>query len=156
MKKIKSLLVIIGVVTFAACSPNEKQFCPGSSKETRTLLAMHETKAILIEIKDHKCMGRTSACPEKCGHSGKVATFQIKEYINYEKKDKWGSQKQNIFHIQLTGCRKTSSFKQNSSIIAKVNSLDIGDEVLLSWNHNRVKSNTKSHGEREVIKLQKL
>lgn len=43
------------------------------------------------------CRGRTLACPERCGHSGGFATFSVVDYLQYDKRGKYGDEK-NIVH----------------------------------------------------------
>ncbi len=150
MKTIKSAtLIMTALLTFIACATKKQE------EPKRTLLSKHQTIAVLKEVKEHKCLGRTSLCPDKCGHSGKVAVFEIKEYLGYKKLDRWGSDKQKQFFVQLSGFRQGSDRKPDKKTIDAINKLKVGDTVLLSWDHNRVETSSMSRGERKITKLEK-
>lgn len=162
-----TVILLLLAVTLASCTGKKqsapvKMICPAgpgpcsTNTDASTLLARHETIATLKEIKEHKCMGRTSACPDNCGHSGKVAVFEVNEYLKHQQFDKWGSGKQNRFFIQLTGFKERSSSKIDLATIDKVKELNAGDKVYLSWDHCRIKTASASRGERKVTKLCKF
>ena len=53
--------------------------------EDRQLLSSHDTVARFTGIKDHRCMGRTALCPDRCGDSGNLASFTVVRYLDYRK-----------------------------------------------------------------------
>jgi len=122
-------------------------------QEQRELLSSHDTVARFSGIKDHTCLGRTSLCPDRCGHSGKLATFEILEYLNYEKPGKYGDPKQEQFRILIEdnmGNRKVSD-----EIHAAILALKEGDKVRLKWNHDYVTRDRSKSPERVITLLEK-
>ena len=45
--------------------------------EKRELLSLHKTVAKFEGLKEHKCLFKTSLCPDRCGHGGTIAIFKI-------------------------------------------------------------------------------
>lgn len=117
-------------------------------------LARHETVAEFRGTNYHRCMGRTSLCPDKCGQSGTLATFRIVNYLTYEKLGEYGDPKCDEFAFLVEDNMKQP--KVPAAIRNKVNVLKQGDMVLLSWNHDYVTSNGNSRPERPVTILEKI
>ena len=111
----------------------EKKLKP---QEKRELLSSHDTTARFTGLKEHKCMGRTSLCPDDCGHSGKLATFEILEYIHYEKSATYGDPKQVTFEILIEDNKQKA--KVPAEIHKAILALKPGDTVRLKWNHDYV------------------
>lgn len=124
---------------------------------TKDLLSKHETVAVFKGTEFHRCMGRTSACPEKCGHSGLFAQFTIKEYTGYERPGKYGDKKQEKYRFQISDFE--SRPVGDKEILALIKKLKVGDEVILNWSHNYVTQTTGKFSskspERLVTKLEK-
>lgn len=143
---------IISACIVTACTTN----IDSKKDEKRELLSRHETVAVLKEVKEQTCRGMTAECPDRCGHSGKVALFEIKDYSYYKKHDRWASKVQKQFHVQLSGFRDGSNRKPTKDILETINKLNPNDKVFLEWNHNRVVGKGYSYGEREITKLEKV
>lgn len=128
----------------------EKKLMP---KEKRELLSAHDTIARFASLKDHKCMGLTSMCPDRCGHSGKLAAFEIVKYLNYEKPGEFGDPKQEQFQILIEDNMR--NVKAPAEIRDAILALKPGDSVHLKWNHDYVTRNGTSSPERPITLLEK-
>ena len=71
-------------------------------QDGKALLSSHETLAKFQGVQKRKCLGRTSLCPDRCGHSGAVAHFKIIKYLSYNKLGKYGDAKGSSFQTLLT------------------------------------------------------
>jgi hypothetical protein len=116
------------------------------------LLSSHDTKAIFKGISDHKCMGRTSLCPDRCGASGKLANFEITEYLAYEKPGEYGDPKQKTFQVLIED--NMGNAKVPAPIAKAILALKPGDLVHLQWNHNYVTKDGSSSPERPIQKIE--
>ncbi len=128
----------------------EKKLKP---QEKRELLSAHDTIALFTGLKDHKCLGRTSLCPDECGHSGKLATFEIVKYLNYEKPGEFGDPKQEQFQILIED--NMGNVKVPAGIREAILALKPGDEIHLKWNHDFVTRDGSSFPERTITLLEK-
>jgi hypothetical protein len=117
----------------------------------RELLAEHETVAMFEGVKDRRCRGLTAECPDKCGNSGKFATFTIKKYISFKKHGKYGA-KQQRYTVQMTG----GGTKADKKTLEGIKALEKGSYVLLNWNHDYVTKNRSSSPETPVTKVEKI
>ena len=134
----------------AATSAQEPPVKPKAEK--RQLLAIHETLAVFDGLEYRLCRGRTSLCPEKCGHSGEFARFTIKKYLKYEKPGEYGDPEQKDFLVQVSDFHKKP--KGDPKLLAAVKGLKAGDHVLLSWRHDYVTREGASFPERPITKLE--
>jgi hypothetical protein len=99
-------------------------------------------------------MGLTSLCPDRCGHSGKLASFGILKYEQYEKPGEYGDPKQEEFQFLIEdnmGNRKVPDEIRTATL-----SLKEGEKVRLKWNHDYVTKNGASFPERTVVVLEKI
>jgi hypothetical protein len=119
--------------------------------EKRELLSSHSTIAKFIGIKDHVCNGATGLCPDRCGSSGKLATFEIIEYLDYQKPGKYGDPKQTTFQVLIKD--NQGNAKIAADMLASIESLKPDTKVKLSWNHDYVTKNNSSSPERVITKL---
>lgn len=117
-------------------------------------LSRHETVAEFQGTKHHKCVGLTSLCPEKCGHSGTLATFKIVNYLTYEKLGKYGDPKCDEFAFLVEDNMKHAMVP--AEIRAAVNALKQGDIVLLSWSHNYVTVSGNPGPQQPISRLEKV
>ncbi len=142
----KSLLLAL---TFVSST-----FAPAAepAAEKRELLSSHSTIAKFTGIKDHRCMGRTSLCPVECGHSGKLASFEIIKYLAYEKPGEYGDKKQKVFQILIQD--NMGKVNVPADILAKIRALKPGQEVKLDWNHDYVTKDKSSSPERPITKIE--
>jgi hypothetical protein len=123
-------------------------------KQNRELLSSHDTEARFEGIKDHTCMGLTALCPDRCGHSGKLASFSIVRYLDYQKPGEYGDPKQERFDVLIEdnhGNTKVPSATRDS-----VMALKAGDVVRLKWNHDYVTQAGSKFPERPIISLKPL
>ena len=120
--------------------------------EKRELLSSHATVAKFIGIKDHRCMGRTSLCPDRCGDSGKLATFEIIEYLDYQKPGEYGDPKQTTFHVLIRD--NQGSAKIPDEILFIIDSLKPDAKVKLAWRHDYVTKDQASFPERPITKIE--
>ena len=142
----KALLLIL--LTFLSFARAEE---PAAGK--RELLSSHSTSARFIGIKQRTCMGRTSLCPDKCGHSGELASFEIIKYRAYKKPGEYGDPEQKVFQILIQD--NSGNAKVPADILAKIRALKPGDEVDLDWNHDYVTKDRSSFPERTITKIEK-
>lgn len=120
--------------------------------ETRELLSSHDTEARFEGIKDHTCMGRTALCPDRCGHSGKLATFEIVRYLDYQKPGEYGDPKQDKFQILIED--NSGRAKVPDGIHKAILALKPGDKVRLKWNHDYVTRDGSKFPDRPVVLLE--
>ncbi len=118
----------------------------------RELLSSHSTVAKFIVIKDHECLGKTSLCPVRCGHSGKLATFEIIEYLDYQKPGEYGDPKQTSFQVLIRD--NQGKAKIPAEILSIIESLKPDTKVKLSWNHDYVTRDKTSSPERPITKIE--
>lgn len=123
-------------------------------KSTYEVLSRHDTEAVFSGTREHRCMGRSILCPDRCGHSGTLAVFKIESYNAYEKPGKYGDPKTDEFVFML----KSSTGKSDVSkeIADLVSQLKPGEKVHLVWEHIYVSDPNGGHyPERVVRKLEK-
>jgi hypothetical protein len=99
-------------------------------------------------------MGRTSLCPDRCGDSGKLATFVIVTYLNYEKPGEYGDPKQEKFVVLVED--NMGNVKVPKAIRVAVLALKPGDLVHLQWNHDYVTQGGSKFPERPIKDLSPL
>lgn len=173
MRKKKTCIKTIMITVFTAlisipvfALEGGKKEEPAKPVEKADLLSKHETVAVFKGLVYRKCMGRTMLCPQKCGHSGEFAQFEIKEYTKYEKPGQYGDAKQKTYLIQVSDFDKKPLVKDsNGNDLVALNkvlkTLKAGDEVNLNWNHLYVTATypngTSSKFPRRVIqKIEKV
>ena len=122
-----------------------------AQEQERKLLSSHDTEARFEGLKDHQCLGRTSLCPDRCGHSGKLATFSIVKYLGYEKPGEYGDPKQERFQILIGDNIKNP--KVPAAIHEAISALTPGALVHLRWNHDYVTQGGSSFPERTILEL---
>lgn len=152
-------LLKLGQGTGGASSAKSLQTAPkhdimrkDPAPEKRELLSSHATVAKFIGIKEHRCMGRTSLCPDRCGDSGKLATFEIIEYLDYQKPGEYGDPKQTTFHVLIRD--NQGSAKIPDEILSIIDSLKPDTKVKLSWRHDYVTKDQASFPERPITKIE--
>lgn len=127
---------------------------PAAPKDDRQLLSSHDTVATFEGLTDHRCMGRTSLCPDRCGESGKLATFKITKYLAYEKPGEYGDPKQDKFMLLIEDTQKNA--KVAEPILKAITALKPGDTVRLKWNHDYVTREGSKSPERPIVSLTTL
>jgi hypothetical protein len=130
----------------------EKKLIPASApKQTRELLSAHATVARFEGLRDHQCLGMTALCPDRCGESGKLATFTIVKYLRYEKRGEYGDPKQEQFLVLIEDNRKNP--KVSPTIREAILALKPGDLVELDWNHDYVTQDGSKFPERPITRI---
>jgi hypothetical protein len=125
-----------------------------AAEEDRKLLSSHDTVARFTGVKDHKCMGLTALCPDRCGHSGKLATFEIIKYVDYKKPGEYGDPKQESFQVLIVD--NMGNAKVPAAIRDAILALKPGDKVHLKWNHDYVTREGSKSPERPILKVSPL
>jgi acetyl esterase/lipase len=141
----------IGLMIWAGitgCRPVSGQTAEEVKRET---LARHETRARFMGIDDHVCRGLTSLCPDRCGHSGSLARFDIIEYVGFESFSEYGKKQESYSVLIENNMGKVLVSQEIHSAISK---LVAGDEVCLDWNHDYVTRNGASGPERPIVRLE--
>jgi hypothetical protein len=118
------------------------------------LLSVHKTEATFKGTRAHKCLGRTSLCPDQCGHSGTMVTFTIDKYTDYQKTGEYGDPKQETFQFLLEDNMKNA--KVPADIVAMIQALKPGDKVILEWEHRYMNNTGSRYPERPITKLKKM
>lgn len=137
------LIALFALTSFADdAKPNDQ----------RQLLSEHRTVATLVSIKTQTCRGRTSLCPDRCGHSGDFATFKIVAYLHYAKPGEYGDPKADDFTVQLAD--NHGNLKLPKAQVDAIRAMKEGDYVLLDWNHDYVTRDGSKFPERPIVKLQ--
>lgn len=122
--------------------------------DKRELLSKHETVAQFQGITFQRCMFRTSLCPDRCGHSGNLASFRILKYLAYEKPGQYGDARQTRYLFMVEDSQKNAKITKELKEI--VDGLKPGDYVRLNWQHDYVTRSGSKFPDRVVQKLEKL
>lgn len=128
----------------------EKKLKP---RRERELLSAHDTLAVFKGVKQHTCMGLTARCPDRCGHSGKLATFEIVKYLNYQKPGEYGDPKQERFMVLIEDNKGNA--KVPVEIRDAIFELKPGDKVHLKWNHDYITEDGSKFPERPITMLER-
>lgn len=148
------LLLIAALIAALILPVQAEDQPPKQPKEVRKLLSSHSTLAEYTGTKFQACRHRTSLCPNKCTHAGKVANFKIIKYIDYKKPGKYGDGKGTSFRTMVED--QLGNAKIPAATLIIINSLKKGDTVRLSWNHDYVTRNRSSFPVRTITKLSKV
>ncbi len=153
--KFPFLLIIALLLPLQAEDQPAKPIKPNQPPvEVRKLLSSHSTVAKFTGIAFQPCRHRTAQCPDQCTHAGKVASFKIIEYLDYQKLGKYGDPKSASFRTMVED--QLGHAKIPAATLKSINSLKKGDTVWLSWNHDYVTQNGSSYPERTITKLSKV
>jgi hypothetical protein len=125
-----------------------------AGKPERKQLSSHDTIAEFAGTRQHRCMGRTSLCPDNCGHSGTLASFTIQHYLAYEKPGEYGDPQQAEYLVLVQDNHGKSKIPHATAEL--IRSLHKGDRVHLVWHHDYVTADGSSFPERTVVVLEKL
>jgi len=128
---------------------------PNAPQGKMEILVVNRTIAKYGGTAFRLCRGRTLACPEKCGHSGGFANFSVVDYLQYDKRGKYGDAKKTSFTVQVTDFKKMPIGEKE--INKRISGMKKGDLVLLCWNHTygEVRLGVKSP-QRPLIELRKI
>ena len=125
-----------------------------SEMNKRELLSTHDTVAKFTGITDFICRGRTALCPDKCGHSGRMANFEIVKYLGYEKPGQYGDEKQKTFSVLIEDNMKNA--KVPAEMLKAIDSLKPGTTVHLKWNHDYVTHDGSKSPERPIVSIEPM
>ena len=124
------------------------------------LLSRHRTVARLAALQHQPCRFRTSLCPDRCGHGGAVARFDVVRYLEYFKEpgQQYGDP-QGAAHFVKLGGGPGSDAQSLPGLDEAIRALPIGALVRLDWNHNYVSTTWAGGGigkgpERPVTRLE--
>jgi hypothetical protein len=148
-------LALTAAVPAIGAAPKQPAPNPAAApQKERELLSSHDTVARFTGLQDHKCMGRTSLCPDRCGESGQLATFDIVKYLKYAKPGEYGDPKQEKFVVLVED--NMGNVKVPKAIRVAVLALKPGDLVHLQWNHDYVTQGGSKFPERPIKDLSPL
>lgn len=145
-------LAVVAVAPMASAEPEPAK--PAPAAEQRELLSSHDTIARFTGISDHRCRGLTALCPDRCGHSGRLATFEIVKYLAYQKPGKYGDEKGKTFSVLIEDNLKNA--KVPEAILKSINSLKPGALVHLQWNHDYITRDGSRFPERPIVRVEEL
>lgn len=156
----KPLFLLLALAAMAptgvvrAESPPPAAEKPAPAGDGRELLSSHDTVARFTGIRDHRCRGLTSLCPDRCGDSGRLATFEIVQYLAYEKPGKYGDEKQQTFSVLIEDNLKNA--KVPAAVLKAIDSLKPGQTVRLQWNHDYVTRGGSKFPERPIVRVEPM
>lgn len=143
-----AVVVALGISSLNASATNQR------TTDKRKMLSKHRTVAQFEGVSYHRCMGRTSACPDQCGNSGTMASFRILKYLAYEKPGKYGDPQQKRYQFLVQDNMK--NVKVTTEIKTATDGLQTGDYVLLDWQHDYVTKAGSQLPERIVQQLKRI
>lgn len=117
-------------------------------------LSIHKTEATFMGVEEVKCRHMTALCPDRCDHGGKVATFKIDNYSNYQKLSQYGDPKQETFTVQLTDGQGNVPKTTSHALVQVIDTLSEGDSVTLEWTHTYVDDGFVVEPRRLVTRLE--
>lgn len=122
------------------------------SNKTFEVLSTFKTKAQFLGVEHHPCRHMTTLCPDRCDHAKDLAKFQIIEWIEFEKKGKYGDEKSEIFYTDAKP--KQPVFQQPDEIPSLIAKLESGDTVFLDWEHIYIHDKSSNYPERPVKRIE--
>ena len=117
------------------------------------VLSTHSTIARFEGIIHRPCMFRTALCPDRCGHARDLARFTILQYLNYEKKDKYGDEQEKEFYANINP--NAEEDKQSTEVLNIIKDLKVGDQVKLDWEHIYVDNGGAKYPERPIRSIER-
>jgi hypothetical protein len=149
-KPVQTLLALIAL----AIAPSITAAEPATQPDDRQMLSRHDTVAEFDGTRQHTCQGLTARCPDKCGHSGTLAVFTIRQYLKYEKPGEYGDPQQKEFMVMVKDNMGHAKIPQ--AMADKIGSLQKGDLVRLVWQHDYVTQGGSKFPERTITTLEKI
>ena len=141
MQKSFAKLVIVTAAVIMAMSVNfAQQVLMIDETGTRVFVVQNEhyatflTLATFEGISYKECLGLTSLCPNECGHSGNMASFNIDQYLAFGKFNEFGDGKDGRFLVLLDNGDGTTPLV-DQIVYNTMRALNRDEKVLLSWNH---------------------
>jgi hypothetical protein len=155
-KKIRTsiALSIVLLAFHVTAAPNKRNPTTPNTPPSKMEIRVNRTIAKYGGTAFRLCRGRTSTCPERCGQSGGFASFSVVDYLQYDKRGKYGDEKIS-FTVQITDFKKMPIGEKE--INKRIAGMKKGDLVLLCWNHTygEVRPGVKSP-QRPLIELRKI
>lgn len=127
---------------------------PTSPGESRALLSSHDVIARFVGITEHRCRGLTALCPDRCGHSGQLATFAIEKYLFHQKPGPYGDEKQERFLVLIENHVNPPHLPD--AIRKQILALKPGASVRLQWVHDYVTREGSKFPDRPITSLRVL
>jgi hypothetical protein len=125
-----------------------------AERDKRELLSSHDTIARFGWISDHRCTLRTAFCPDRCGHSGKMATFSVVKYLGHERPGPNGDPKQEVLRVIIEDDRKNARVR--AEILKVIKTLKSDELVRLKWNHDYVTKDGTKSSERTIVSIEPM
>ncbi|WP_088444588.1 DUF4377 domain-containing protein [Flavobacterium oreochromis] len=105
-----------------------KMVTTSSQKLKKPFTSTHIFTAFFDGINFHQCLGRTALCPDKCGQSGNIANFRVKEYKNLIVNGQAGTEKLKTYQILISDFNKKDI---NEPFTKDIKTLKKGDLVTI-------------------------
>lgn len=154
-----SLMIIVAGIMFSSCNSqtekNEQQNSEPTIKSTEitqkkpftsthTFIAVYEGTGYTI------CKGKTANCPDKCGNSGNLANFKVKEYKDLVINGQAGTEKLENYAILTSDYNKKDIDK---SYVDVIRNLKKGDEVTIQVEYIYDTTKSTVYTEEKLIQI---
>jgi len=139
-----ALFVVCGLPSRAARfieMADDEPAGPPVESRTAQLLSRHATISRLAGLQQFPCRHLTSLCPDRCGHGGTVAVFDVVRVLEYFKEptQQYGDPEQQRFHVKLGVTNPLmSEFQELPGLDDAIRALAVGQLVRLDWRHDYV------------------
>ena len=145
----------------AAAPPPE----PAVVSSTPQLMTSHATVARFAGLQALPCRHLTSLCPDRCGHAGTLAVFDVVRYLHWAREpgQQYGDERQARHHVRLGGEPGWGAGARQATLVpgldAALRALAPGTLVRLDWRHDYVTTVWEGGGsakgpERPVTRLE--
>ncbi len=129
----------------------EARACSGCRIQDAELLSKHVTVSRFTGLSGHECLGRTALCPDRCGDSGTLATFEVLRYLHYEKPGESGDPQAGQFSVLVED--QHGRPKVSPLIRMAIRDLPEDETVLLTWHHVNLASGGHASSERLIERV---
>ena len=146
-KKLSLICLIVASLFLVAAKEAPVESYSNDQAVHGDILSRHETIATYQGEIFRECRGRTSRCPQTCGHSGDFATFAIDSYTKYTKPGKYGDPKRTKFQLIVPAT--------NKALTLYLKGLKKGAKVELTWNHEYGKKGNSTYPIRVIRSIKK-
>ena len=133
-KNLISLLMVCACFISVALPAFAQMVDRGAVLKQNEQYAAFLTQATYEGTAWRECRLMTSLCPDRCGHSGNIATFSIDKNIVYAKYNEYGDEPSEQFMIMIDKGDETAPLIDKKWYDV-IKSLDTGDKILLAWDH---------------------
>lgn len=123
--------------------------------ETSQELASNTVTAVYRGTFHRTCKGRTALCPDRCGHSGSVARFDVLSNEGYTRSGRYGDERlEPGAYLMVNTSRPEEG--QSEEVTSRLGALEPGDTVRLTVTHYYVNGPHAFYPIRPVTKLELL